>query len=136
MNGEAVENEGTANWQAGENDVEIVVTTETDTKTYTVTVTCSADTAQLSALTLGTLTLDPTFDADTYEYATTTTNATNAVTATGDTGVEVAIKVNGAAHTSGDSATWETGENTVTVDCTGEGMFPATYTVTVTKSGE
>ena len=134
MNGEAVENDGTAYWQPGENEVEIVVTTETDTKTYTVTVTCSADTAQLTALTLGTLTLDPTFDADTYEYATTTTNATNAVTATGDTGVEVAIKVNGAAHTSGDSATWELGENTVTVECTGEGMFPATYTVTVTKS--
>ena len=110
------------------------MTTADETKTYMVTVTCSADTAQLSALTLGTLTLDPSFDADVYEYATTTTNATNAVTATGDTGVSVAIKVNGAAHTSGDSATWEPGENTVEITCTGDGMFSSTYTVTVTKA--
>lgn len=133
MNGETVENDGTAYWQAGENAVEIVVTTETDTKTYEVTVTCSAETAQLTALTLGSLTLDPTFDADTYAYTTTTSNVTNAVTATGDTGVDVAIKVNGVAHTSGDSATWQVGENTVEITCTGEGMFSATYTVTVTK---
>ena len=34
-----MENGGSASWTAGENSVEIVVTTETSTKTYSVTVT-------------------------------------------------------------------------------------------------
>lgn len=44
------------------------------------------------------------------------------------------IKVNGEAHTSGTAATWEIGENTVEVTCTGTNMDTQVYTVTVTKS--
>lgn len=44
------------------------------------------------------------------------------------------IKVNDAAHTSGTAATWETGENTVEVTCTGTDMDTQVYTVTVTKT--
>ena len=43
------------------------------------------------------------------------------------------IKVNDEAHTSGTAATWEVGENTVEVTCTGTGMDTQVYTVTVTK---
>ena len=38
--------------------------------------------ARLSGLTIGALTLTPTFDPNTTEYTATTTNATNTVTAT------------------------------------------------------
>ncbi len=90
--------------------------------------------AKLSTLTLGSLTLSPTFDADTTTYTTTTTNDTNAVTATAAEGITVTIKVNGSDHTSGESATWTEGENTVVVTASGTGMTTTTYTVTVTKS--
>ena len=43
------------------------------------------------------------------------------------------ITVNDEPHTSGTAATWETGENTVKVTCTGAGMDTQVYTVTVTK---
>ena len=87
----------------------------------------------LAALSIGTLTLTPAFDAGTTSYTATTTNATNTVTATAaDAEASVAITVNGAEHTSGQAATWETGENTVTIVVT-KGTASKTYTVTVTK---
>lgn len=55
------------------------------------------------------------------------------MTATPAEGVSAAVKVNDEDHTSGTAATWETGENIVTVECTGDDMTPTTYTVTVTK---
>jgi hypothetical protein len=45
----------------------------------------------------------------------------------------VVIKVNGAAHTNGTAATWETGENTVEITVT-YGTTVKTYTVIVTKT--
>ena len=54
------------------------------------------------------------------------------VTATGADGVTVAIKVNGTTITSGSSATWNTGSNTLTVTAT-KGTSSKVYTVTVTK---
>ena len=94
----------------------------------------SAAYAKLASLTIGSLTLDPAFDADTTAYAVTTDNATNAVSATGADGASVAITVNGTMHTSGQSATWNTGSNTVTVTVTKSGYTTRTYTVTVTKN--
>ena len=90
--------------------------------------------ALLDRLTIGSLTLSPVFDADTTEYTTTTTNTTNTITATGEEGTTVAIKVNGTNHTSGESATWEDGENTVVITVTKTGATTTVYTVTVTKS--
>lgn len=49
-----------------------------------------------------------------------------------DSAATVAITVNGAEHTNGTAATWETGENTVAVTVT-NGSTVKTYTVTVTK---
>ena len=55
------------------------------------------------------------------------------MTATAAEGVTAEIEVNDAAHTSGEAATWEAGENTVEITCTGTDMETQVYTVTVTK---
>lgn len=92
---------------------------------------------QLTALTIGGLTLSPTFAKGTYTYTTTTTNSTNTITATGASGATVVIKNGDTTITSGQSATWAAGANTVTVTCTGfvdGAVSTKTYTVTVTKS--
>ncbi len=91
--------------------------------------------AKLATLTVGNLALTPAFDADTTEYTATTSNATNAITATAADGATVSITVNGEAHTSGESATWNVGKNTVVITVSKEGSIGTTYTLTVTKSG-
>lgn len=91
------------------------------------------DTA-LSSLSIGSLTLSPAFDKDTTAYTASTSNATNTITAAAsDTKATVEIKVGDTAVENGGSATWESGENTVTVKVT-NGTAEKTYTVTVTKS--
>ena len=90
--------------------------------------------AKLSGLTLGNLTLSPTFDADTTAYTVATTNATNTVTATAaDSNATIAITNGSTPVANGSAATWETGENTLTIAVT-SGTATKTYTVTVTKS--
>lgn len=66
------------------------------------------------------------------EYTASTTNASNTVTAAGADGASVSITVNGEAHTSGTSATWNTGENVVEVTAQ-KGSAKRVYRVTVTK---
>nr|DAQ76019.1 MAG TPA: Cadherin-like beta sandwich domain protein [Caudoviricetes sp.] len=90
--------------------------------------------ARLSGLTIGALTLTPTFDPDTTEYTATTTNATNTVTATPeDDGATVTI-LNGETHIdNGTAATWVDGANTVTITVK-NGTAQKVYTVTVTKT--
>ena len=90
----------------------------------------------LASLSIGSLTLTPTFDAETTAYTASTANATNTISAVAaDAEATVAITVNGAVHTSGQAATWEAGENTVSVVVT-KGSATKTYTVTVTQTGE
>ena len=90
--------------------------------------------ARLSGLTIGALTLTPTFDEDTLEYTVTTSAATNKITATAeDENATVEIKNGTTTVTNGASATWSTGENTVTITVT-NGTETEVYTVTVTKS--
>ena len=90
--------------------------------------------ARLSGLTIGALTLTPTFDPDTTEYTATTTIATNTVTATPeDDGATVTI-LNGETHIdNGTAATWVDGANTVTITVK-NGTAQKVYTVTVTKT--
>ena len=89
--------------------------------------------ARLSGLTIGALTLTPTFDSDVTEYEVTTTAATNKITATPeDEDATVEILVGETEIESGDSATWSAGENTVTITVT-NGDATKVYTVTVTK---
>ena len=93
----------------------------------------TASRAKLSALSIGTQALTPTFDADVVAYTVSTTNESDAVTATPATGASAAITVNGTAHTSGESATWNTGSNTVLVTVSKSGLVSTTYAITVTK---
>lgn len=94
----------------------------------------SGDAVSLSALTIGSINLSPTFDADVTEYTAATTNATNTITATlNDDTADAVITVNGDSLTNGGSASWETGENTVNITVT-KGTSSKKYTVIVTKS--
>ena len=95
---------------------------------------CNPIAKTLSGLTIGSLTLTPTFDPSVTEYAVTTTNASNKVTATPTSAdATVVIKANDVAIESGDSVTWTEGENEVEVKVTGDDGS-TTYTVTVTAS--
>ena len=78
------------------------------------------------------MTLTPTFASDVLEYTATTTNATNKVTATpADDTAEVEILLGETEIENGTSATWEEGENVLTITVTGT-KSETVYTVTVT----
>lgn len=81
------------------------------------------------------MTLTPEFDPDTTEYTAATTNATNKVTATAtEETAEIEIILNEETEiTNGQSATWEEGENVLTITVTA-GTETKEYTVTVTAS--
>ena len=90
--------------------------------------------ARLSGLTIGVLTLTPTFDPDTTEYTANTTNATNTVTATPEDEDATVTILNGETPVgNGTAATWSEGANTVTITVK-NGTAQEVYTVTVTKS--
>ena len=89
--------------------------------------------ARLSGLTIGALTLDPTFDPDVVSYTANTTNSTNAITATPEDDKATVTILNGDTPVSnGAAATWAEGANTVTVTVK-NGTAQKVYTVTVTK---
>lgn len=131
-NGTEITSGDPATWTLGENTVVITATKGEDVTTYTVAVTALAE-AVLSDITIGSLTLVPTFDPATDTYTTTTTNASDAVSATAATGVDVTIEANSVEIASGDEVTWVPGDNTVTITAT-NGVDTKTYTVTVTAS--
>lgn len=98
------------------------------------TMTAIADSSpQLTALAIGTLTLSPTFASSTLEYTTTTSAASNTVSATAPSGANVVITVNGDSLTNGGSATWEDGDNEVFVSVS-DTHGSTTYKAIVTKS--
>ncbi|MBP5717857.1 MAG: cadherin-like beta sandwich domain-containing protein [Abditibacteriota bacterium] len=100
----------------------------------TISASPAAPNAKLSALTIGSLTLSPTFDGDTTAYTASTSNATNTITATAaDSNATIAITHGDTPVTNGTAATWEAGENTVTITVT-NGTESKTYTITVTKT--
>ena len=130
-NGSTISSGDSVTWTLGENTIEVVASNGTDSTTYTVTVTALA-VAELSDITIGSLTLTPTFDADVTTYATATT-ASDTVSATAATGVTVEITANGTPIEDGDAVTWENGDNTVVITAT-NGVDTKVYTVTVTAS--
>lgn len=91
--------------------------------------------ATLASLKIGNLTLSPAFASDTTEYTTTTTNATNVITATpSNAGATVEIYMGNVAIPNGTAATWETGENEITIQIAAEdGDSRMSYSVVVTK---
>jgi len=90
--------------------------------------------AKLTGLTIGSLTLTPTFDADVTEYAVATENATNKVTATAAEGATIGIKLGETDIENESSPTWSAGGNTLTITVSETGKTDTVYTVTVTKS--
>lgn len=88
--------------------------------------------ASLSALTIGALTLNPTFASGTTVYTADTANASDLITATPASGVTVQVKVNGTIIQNGTAPDWRSGANTVTVTCSKDGAENRVYTVTVT----
>ena len=131
-NGSTISSGDSVTWNLGDNTVEIVASNGTESTTYTVTVKALA-VAELTDITIGSLTLTPTFDADTTSYTTSTTNASDTVSATAATGVTVEITANGTPIEDGDAVTWENGDNTVVITAT-NGVDTKTYTVTVSAS--
>lgn len=80
------------------------------------------------------LTLAPAFSADVTTYAANVTAASNAVTATPEnSAARVALSYNGKNVKNGDSVTWASGANPLTITVT-NGNAVKVYTVTVTKS--
>ena len=90
--------------------------------------------ARLSGLTIGALTLTPTFEPDTTEYTANTTNATNTITATLEDDDATVTILNGETPVeNGTAATWSEGANTVTITVK-NGTAQKVYTVVVTKT--
>lgn len=90
--------------------------------------------AKLSSLTIGALTLVPSFDAGVYSYETSTSNTSDTITvAAADAGASAVIKVGSTTVTSGSAASWVASTtNTVTVTVTAEdGATERVYTVAV-----
>lgn len=91
--------------------------------------------AALSSLTLGSLTLTPAFDPAVTQYTAETSNASNTVTAKAKNPQAAVTIANGETPvTNGQSATWKSGANTLTINVT-YGTSAMTYTVAVTKTG-
>ena len=129
-----IENESSPSWEEGENVLTITVSNTIDeTTVYTVTVTKDAP-AKLTGLTIGALTLTPTFDADVEEYTVTTSNASNKVTATAAEGLTVELDLDGTAIENESSPSWEVGPNILTVTVENGIGESTSYVVTVTKT--
>lgn len=85
-------------------------------------------------MTIGALTLSPEFDSETLEYTADTANATNTITAVAsDSNAVISIDVDGISVSNGNTATWASGENVVTITVT-NGTSETVYIVTVTKT--
>ncbi len=90
--------------------------------------------ALLETLTIGALTLTPTFDGDTFTYTTETIGASEIVTAVAtDPDAIITIRNGTAVVPNGTAATWTVGANVVTITVT-NGEAEKVYTVTVTKT--
>lgn len=122
------------NLTEGENIITVTVTNGLNTLVYTIVINYVKD-ATLSALTIGALTLSPTFNKDVVNYTTTTSNETNTITATATDSSHATVVIKNGTTTveSGNSATWGVGDNTVTITVT-NGNSSKVYTVLVTKS--
>ena len=127
-----VDGHGTHPWKAEVTEGESGVPSSVITNWYQSVYEPSYIGAVLTALTIGNLELVPAFTPQTIQYAVTTTNATNTVTATPVDGGSVLLKHNGTTIQNNSSVTWEEGINTIEAVVT-KGTSTKTYTVTVTK---
>lgn len=90
--------------------------------------------ALLETLTIGALTLAPTFDGDVFTYTASTVGASAIVTAVAtDPDASLVIRNGSTVVANGSAATWTVGANVVTITVT-NGEADNVYTVTVTKT--
>ena len=89
--------------------------------------------AALQSLTIGGLTLNPTFASGTDTYTAATSNAKDAISAVPTMGSTVTITVGKTRVQNGGEATWSSGSNVVSITVN-NGKNSKVYTVTVTKS--
>ena len=135
LNGTAVDLSSAITWSRGSNLLAITAAKEgAESTTYTVVITKNDPPAHLSSITIGSLTLNPTFDEDITAYTASTTNASDTIDATADSGITVSATLNGSPFNLGNSATWSEGDNTVVITAAKSGMASTNYTVVVTKS--
>lgn len=93
----------------------------------------TANDAQLTALSIAGVTLNPTFSSTTYSYTGTIATATGKIEATASQGAaQVTIDVNGANLRNGGTANFNTGANTVAVTVK-QGNAVRVYNVAVTR---
>lgn len=100
-------------------------------------ISAKSDVADLKSLTIGGVTLSPTFDAKirSYAAATTATQSSVTVAVADDSNATAVIKNGTTTVTSGSNAAWSDGPNNLTVTVTAEdGATTNVYTVVVTKS--
>lgn len=110
-------------------------TSEDDALTALQTKLGGVTSATITALTVGSLTLSPTFAASTTAYTATGTAADTAtVSITEASDVTATITFNGTAIDDGDTVTLVSGTNTLIVTAEGDGMQTTTYTVVITAS--
>lgn len=92
----------------------------------------NTDRVSLSALTIGSAALFPSFDKDTLNYTAEVTTASNKITATAlRDNATVTVKNGATVVKSGSNATFAAGNNTVTVEVENGNAVKRTYTVTV-----
>ena len=88
----------------------------------------------LSSLSLGSLSLSPSFDASTTDYTASTSDDSNNIKAVAESDdATIAIAVDGTTHDNDTAYDWAAGENVVTITVTNESEAKV-YTATVTKS--
>lgn len=93
----------------------------------------AANDSRLEDVTVGTLTLSPTFDPETLVYTATATGTSDIVTAyPKQKGAAIVVTCGGKIIPNGTTVKWDSGENIVTIEVT-KGMSVRTYTVKVTK---
>lgn len=130
-----VHEDGTVTWEGMEaaNDLTIKVENGDDATEYTATVTWHIE-AGLSSLTVGNLALTPPFETSVLDYAVTTQNATNKITAVGLTDrIGITIESEDATIDNDGTAHWADGVNEVTIETLSPSGDNTVYTVIVTK---
>jgi hypothetical protein len=122
-------------WADGENTLTIALEKGNLSTEYVVTVTASLPAPTLSALTIGSLTLSPSFDSGVVAYTAATTDASNILTfTTVPNDAPVVVKLGDEPITTySEGIEWAAGANILTITV-GEAPAAVTYTVTVTAS--
>ena len=122
-------------WADGENTLTIALEKGDLSTEYVITVTASLPAPTLSALTIGSLTLSPSFESGVVAYTAATTDTSNILTfTTVPEDAPVVVKLGDEPITTySEGIVWTGGENILTITV-GEAPAAVTYTVTVTAS--